>query len=289
MTSSTLPRRAALAGMLSLAATAGANAQSVPLDDPGFTDAITEQFRTALPDEHVVLVAPQRLTIGNAGAVVGLARLWQSCHAKPDRCDAESAAFVAGTTKVFQELNKPPERTQVRLALRSSATAQANIARSRATGLNLQVQPFSDGLVSVVVIDSRNTVRWASSHDLDTLKLDPAALRDLARTNTHAGMQPLMTVATPAPKGKIGVIDSADAYTASRMLFSSDWAPLAKAQDGVLIAAVPRPTTILYVGDDSANSVDALRTLAHQQMGAASDGLSDRLVRWTPDGWKPLP
>jgi len=288
----TLPtpfRRAALVGILSLAAVATAHAQSVPLADPGFTDAITEQLRTALPDEHVVVVAPQRLAIGNTGAVVGLARLWQSCHANPDRCDAESAAFVAGTTKVFLELNKPPERAQVRLALRSAAIARANMETSRATGLNLQVQPFIDGFVSAVVIDSRNSVRWASSHDLDALKIDPAALRELARTNTHAAMQPLMTVAPPAAKGQIGVIDGADTYTASRLLFPSDWAPLAKAQDGVLIVAAPRPTTILYIGDDSSNSVDALRTLAHRQMGAASDGLSEQLLRWTPDGWKTLP
>ena len=288
MTSSTPLRRATFVLTLLLASTA-ANADAVPLGDPGFTDAITEQLRTALPDEHVVVVAPQRLTIGNAGASVSLARLWQSCQATPARCDAESAAFVAGTTKVYLELNQPPEPAQVRLALRSTAAAQANMAHSRATGLNLQMQPFVEGLVSVVVVDARNTVRWASSHDLETLKLDPAGLRDLARNNTHAGMQPLMSVATPAGKGQIGVIDSADEYTSSRMLFPADWAPLAKAQQGVLIVAVPRPNTIVYVGDDAAASVDALRTLARQKLGESRDGLSDRLLRWTPDGWKPLP
>ena len=289
MTSSTPLHRAALAGLLSLAAAAPADAQSVPLDDPGFTDAITEQFRTALPDEHVVVVAPQRLTIGNTGAVVNLARLWQSCHANAAGCDAQATAFVAGTTKAFKEMNKPPERAQVRVALRSAATAQAYVASSRGTGLNLQVQPFMDQLVSVVVIDSPSSMRWASSRDLDALKLDSAALFELARANTHAQMQPLMSVATPATKGKIGVIDSADTYTASRMLFAADWAPLAKAQDGVLIVAVPRPATILYVGDDGPEALGALRALAHQQMATAAEGLSDQLLRWTPEGWKPLP
>ena len=47
-------------------------ADPVPIDDPGFTDAITEQLRTALPDEHVVVVGPQRLTIGNVGFTVNL-------------------------------------------------------------------------------------------------------------------------------------------------------------------------------------------------------------------------
>src|SRR5471032_3009497 len=100
---STPIRRAAFAAFLSLAAAAFDNAQSVPLDDPGFTDTITEQFRTALPDEHVVLVAPQRLTIGNTGASVNLARLWQSCHQEPTRCDAQSAVFVSGMVKSFKE------------------------------------------------------------------------------------------------------------------------------------------------------------------------------------------
>ena len=287
MTSPTSLRRAALLCALVLSQTAFA--QGVPLDDPGFTDAITEQFRTALPDEHIVLVAPQRLTIGNAGASVNLARLWQACHAAPAKCDAESARFVSGMTKSYKEMNRPPERAQVRLAVRSAAAANALLANSRGTGLNLQVQPFIGGLVSVVVIDTPASLRWASSRDLEALKLDSAALRDLAGTNTHTAMQPLIGIAPPASKGKIGELDAADAYTASRLLFPSDWAPLAKAQGGVLIVAAPRPAMLLYVGDDSATAVDALRKLAHERMTGASDGLSDTLLRWTPDGWKPLP
>ena len=285
MATSTPLRHAALAAAFSLASTA--HAQSVPLDDPGFTDAITEQFRSALPDEHVVVVAPQRLAIGNSGAVVNLARLWQACHAAPASCDAQSTAFVAGSTKAWQAMNKPPERAQVRIALRSAATAQAYLAQSRGTGLNLQVQPFADGLVSAVVIDSPAALRWASSHDLEALKLDAAGLLELARANTHAAMQPLVSVAPPAPKGKIGAIDGGDAYTASRLLFPADWAPLAKAQGGVLIVAAPNPTTILYLGDDSADSVAALRTFARER-AQGRDAIGDTLLRWTPEGWKTL-
>jgi len=286
MTSSPLLRRAALAAALSLAA--AAHAQSVPLDDPGFTDAITERFRAALPDEHVVLAGPQRLTIGNTGAAVNMARLWQGCHANPASCDAQSDAFVAGMVKSFKEMNKPPERQQVRLALRSAAAANGLLASSRGTGLNLQVQPFIDGLASVVVIDSPSALRWASSHDLEALQLDAAALRELARNNTHGGMQPLVSVAPPAPKGKIGAIEGGDAYTASRVLFPADWAPLAKAQGGVLIVAVPRSTSILYIGDDGATSVAALRALAREQ-AQGRDAIGDMLLFWTPEGWKTLP
>ena len=289
MTSSTLLRRAALACALLLGTAGSAQAQSVPLQDPGFTDAITEQFRTALPDEHVVLVAPQRLTIGNAGASVSLARLWQYCQQEPAHCDAQAATFVSGMAKSFAEMNKPPAPAQVRLVLRSAAAARQLVGNSRGTGLNLQVQPFVDGVVSVVVIDSPTSLRWANGHDADLLKLDPAALRELARANTHAGMAPLVGIAPPAPKGKIGAINGNDAYAASRLLFPADWAPLAKAQDGVLIVATPRPTMVLYVGDDGPESVAALRTLAHDTAQRFPDAIGDALLRWTPEGWKPLP
>lgn len=283
MTSSTLLRHAALAAAFSLAATA--HAQSVPVDDPGFTDAITEQLRTALPDEHVVVVGPQRLTIGNVGFTVSLARLAQTCHANASKCDEESAHFVAGVTQAFQNMNKPPAPAQVRIAVRSAKMAQAYVASTRTTGLSLQVQPFVDGLVSAVVIDLPASLRWASSKDLDALKLDPAALRELALSNTHAALQPLASVAQPASKGQLGKIDG-DAYTASRLLFPADWALMAKAQGGTLIVAVPLATEILYVGDDGAEALDALRTLARHQMGAAPGGIGDQLLRWTPDGWK---
>jgi hypothetical protein len=269
-----------------LAATA--HAQSVPIDDPGFTDAITEQLRTALPDEHVVVVGPQRLTIGNAGFAVNLARLSQLCRADSAGCDRESARYVAGVTKAFQEMNKPPAPAQVRIAVRSARMAQAYMASTRTTGLSLQVQPFVEGLVSTVVIDSPASLRWASSKDLDALKLDAAALRELARSNTHASLQPLASVAQPAAKGQLGAING-DAYTASRVLFPADWAPMAKAQDGVLIVALPRPSTILYVGDDTPNTLATLRNVAREQAAGAPDGLGDQLLRWTPEGWKTLP
>lgn len=278
-----LLRRASLVGALVLANVA--MAEPVPVDDPGFTDAITELLRTALPDEHVVVVGPQRLTIGNVGFVVSLAPLSRACHADSRRCDDASARFVAGVTKAFQDMNRPPAPAQVRIAVRSARTAQAYLASTRATGLNLQVQPFVDGLVSTVVIDSPSSMRWASSNDLDALKLDAAGLRELARRNTHAALQPLASVAQPAARGKLGAI-SGDAYTASRVLFPADWAPMAKAQDGVLVIALPRPTTILYIGDASPEAIATLRKVAHEQTAGAPDGLGEQLLRWTPEGWK---
>ena len=177
----------------------------------------------------------------------------------------------------------------MRIAVRSTATADAYRANSRTTGLNLQVQPFVDGLVSTVVIDTPNSMRWASSHDLETLKLDPAGLVELARANTHAALQPLASGAQPAPHGKIGAIEDDNAYTASRVLFPSDWAPMAKAQGGVLIVALPSPTTLFYISDDSPATIAALRAFAHERLLQAASPLSDVLLRWSPDGWKRVP
>jgi len=283
----TCAHRVAIAALLCLACTA--HAQQVPLTDPGFTDAITEMLRTALPDEHVVPAGPQRVTVGTTGMAVNMGRLWQACQANAAGCDAESARFVAAVSASFKDLNKPPERAQVRLALRSVQTARAFEARGRGTGMSLQVRPFVQDMVDAVVIDSPRSVRWASNRDADALKTSAAELFDLAGANTHALMQPLMSVAEPAAAGKIGAIDGDDAYTASRLLFPQDWAPLAKAQGGVLVIVAPRPTTLLYVGADDPASIAALREFARERQQRAPDALSTTLLRWTPEGWKPLP
>ena len=132
-------------------------------------------------------------------------------------------------------------------------------------------------------------MRWASSHDLEALKLDAAALRELASANTHAGMQPLMGVAPPASKGKIGAIDTADAYTASRLAVR---VRLGAARQGPGRRADRRGAA---ADDDPVHrrrqpgrgSPRCARSRASG--GRAPDALGDKLLRWTPDGWKPLP
>jgi len=101
-------------------------------------------------------------------------------------------------------------------------------------------------------------------------------------------LPPLPEVARPARPGTIGNV-AGDAYESSRLLLHEDWSPLASAQGGVLLVAVPAKDVVLYVGEDSAAAVDALRTLATQVGKQTPAPLSDFVLRWTRDRWVVVP
>ena len=74
----------------------------------------------------------------------------------------------------------------------------------------------------------------------------------------------------------------------SRLIFIDDWKPLADAQKGKLIVAAPANDTVLYVSDDDASTLDALRAQVRDLMGKTANPLTDVLFRWTPSGWAPM-
>jgi len=89
-------------------------------------------------------------------------------------------------------------------------------------------------------------------------------------------------------RGQIGQL-TGDFYHPSRLVQSESWAPLAKAQGGVLIVAAPATDAVLYIADDSPMGIDALRTLAKSVMDRAPNKLTSLLLRWTPAGWQIVP
>ena len=96
---------------------------------------------------------------------------------------------------------------------------------------------------------------------------------------------PLMGIAKVTEPGQIGHV-SGDAYDSSRLALFESWAPLAKAHGGKLIVAAPATNTVIYVGDDTATGIDALRQLAKNVSSRAPTPLSTELLRWTPQRWE---
>jgi hypothetical protein len=92
-------------------------------------------------------------------------------------------------------------------------------------------------------------------------------------------------VAKVANHGQIGQLVG-DSYQPSRLALFDTWAPLAKAQGGKLIVALPAKDAVFYVGDDTKTAIDALRTLVRNVLSHAPGPLSDILLRWTPTGWE---
>ena len=70
------------------------------------------------------------------------------------------------------------------------------------------------------------------------------------------------------------------------MLLHDDWAPLARAQKGVLVVALPAKNLLLYGADDSPAGLDALRLQARDLARRSPAPLTELLLRWTPEGWQ---
>jgi hypothetical protein len=178
----------------------------------------------------------------------------------------------------------------VRVVLRTSQYVQAvqGSAGGGGTPTQIQPRPFADGLVALPVLDTPRTLRMLGSKDNERMGLSEQQVFDLGLQNLRSTLKPLMDVAKVAGPGQIGQLVG-DTFHPSRLLLHDSWVPLAKAQGGVLIAAIPATDVVLYIGEDTPTAIDALRALANSVQARAPNRLSTSLLRWGDAGWTVLP
>ena len=74
-------------------------------------------------------------------------------------------------------------------------------------------------------------------------------------------------------------------FDVGRVAMHDEWAPLAAAQNGVLLVALPATDTLLYASEATPTAVDALRTFA-KRASTSSGALSGIVLKWTPERWE---
>jgi hypothetical protein len=262
-----------------------AYAQSVPLDEASFTEHAAALLRKEIGEQAVVVKGP--LTLGLGELQANLDRVFSYCKRERGSCEAELDRYVQGAAQVHRDRSAPPQREAVRVVLRSSQYIQSAQASLGGQAAQIQPRPFVDGLVAVPVLDSPRTIRMLASKDNALLGLSEAQVHELGMANLRSTLKPLMEVAKVTAAGQIGQIVG-DPYGPSRLLLHDTWVPLAKAQNGVLIVAIPSTDAIFYIGQDSPGAVDALRVLVKNVLARSPNRLSDVLLKWTENGWIPV-
>lgn len=261
-----------------------AMAQPVPTDDAGFTEYVAALLRKEVSDSAVVVKGP--LTLGLGELQANLDRVFAFCKRERESCEVELDRYVKGAAQVHKDRTAPPQREAVRLVVRTSQYGQA----ARSSGgdkAQLLPRPFVEGLISLPVLDSPRSLRMLGSADSTQLGLSEAETYELGLSNLRATLKPLMEVAKVAGPGQIGQIVG-DNYDPSRLLLHDSWAPLAKAQGGTLIVAIPATDALFYIGEDTPVAIGALRALVRNVLSRAPNRLSDSLLRWTESGWEPV-
>lgn len=273
----------ALAGAaVQLLAAVPAGAQQIPMDETGFTAFVAERMRKEVQNLPVVIKGPLTLSIGPLQA--NLDRVHAFCKANAAGCSGEIGVYIRGTAEAARNKDDLPTRDAIRVVIRTADFMQKASAELGPKAA-VPTKPLVEGLVIVPVLDSPRTVRMLNGENRDKLGLSPAQVFDVGIANLRRAVKPLMEVAKPAAPGRFGSLGG-DFYQTSRLALVDSWAPLAQAQGGVLLVAVPAADALLYSSEDSAAAIDALRTIARNVMSRSPKPLSDAVLRWTPRGWQ---
>lgn len=244
-----------------------------------FTERAAAALRAELGDTPVLIADPLTLKIGELQA--NLDRVYTYCRANAQGCDVELRRYVLSVADVSRNAALPVDRESLRAVVRTTEFADA-AGKSYGQGHRRTV---AEGLVALAFVDSPTSARALAESDGKKLGLSMEQAYELALDNLRRSLKPLADVAKPVLRGDIAALEG-DFYESSRVLLHADWAPLARAQGGVLVVALPTKDGLLYCSDDSPPSLDALRQRVREAMRRSPGPLTDRLLRWTEAGWQ---
>jgi hypothetical protein len=275
-------RSLAIAGVAMLLSVA--RAAEVPHDVAAFTEAVAGELRQQVGEAKVIVIGP--LTLGLGELQLNLDRIFAFCRGNAAGCRAQVDNYVQGAAETYRTVTAAPSKSSVRLVLRTSEYIDSIRSVPKGTKpIAIQPRPFADGLFVLPVLDSPRTVRYLAESDNAKLEMTAEEIYQLGLTNLTQELRPLMEVAKVAKQGQIGEL-TGNVYDPSRLILLDSWAPLAEAQKGVLIVAIPATDAVFYVGEDTSKAIDALRTLAKTVLARAPSKLSGNLYRWRATGWE---
>jgi len=260
-----------------------AAAEDIPKDEAGFTDYVATQLRKEFGDHAVAIKSP--LTIGVGEFQANLDRIYAFCKANASACGVEVDRYVKGAAQVARERNAPPTKEAVRLVIRSVQYVQSAQGSLPPGTSPLQPRPFVEGLVVLPALDSPRAIRMLPEKDNASLGLSSNEVYDLGISNLRKDLKPILEITKAAGNKQIGQLVG-DSFYPSRLVLHDWWKPLAEAQGGTLIVALPATDAVFYIGEDTPMAIDVLRTLVQDLMRRAPNRLSNLLLRWTSTGWE---
>lgn len=254
-------------------------------EQAAFTDRVAALLRARLGHEAVRVAEPLTLKLGDLQA--NLDRVFAFCRGNAQDCEAELGRYVQTVVDLHQREKPPITKGSLRAVVRTAEFVREVIAATSGKSEILQ-RPLTAGLVTLVVVDTQSSASVLNASEAQSLGLTAAQAFEQGLLNLRQTLKPMSQPAQGLRHGGIGTL-AGEYYESSRLLFPEDWAPLAKAQAGVLIVGLPAKDLLLYSADDSPAGLEALRAQVRDVMRRSPGPLSDQLLRWSKTGWQPVP
>lgn len=265
-----------------------------PADAGAFTAHAADLMRRQFPSASVSVAGPLRLSVAAPGKtapnMVYLDRVWAFCERNRPQCAAALQDLVRTMGRsAFEEL-EPASRQNLRAAVRPVGQVEQMRAAYRAAGSG--EQPIAAALTAelwtICYVDSPRTARPLQRADLPKLGITADEALSLAAANTLKHLRPLSAVLKSWKGQSIGFMPG-DYYESSRLLDHRRWERYAKVAQGHLIVAVPANNLVIYGNGADPGTVEAMRRMVREAATTAERPLSLTLLKWTKEGWQPLP
>ena len=262
----------------------------IPLEPDVFTTvmmhALSEQA-----DPSAKLSQPEplliRVEVGGRTLDARLDSLHRNCVSQVGFCRDAVKRYIASWLEFVKGAPEKPNAAQLRVLLRDADyVEQLTTSHSRAGAAAPLAKQYLGELWMVLAI-AGETVNWiASEKTLALLGLDAAAAFEIALKHTRQAIPRLPHVARPL-QGPFSI--SIGEYDSTRMLLHSDWAAVAPAHKGELLASVPATDVIIFGSSATPEDAAQLKDLASRVMRNASSPLSTDVYRWRGNRWELIP
>jgi hypothetical protein len=274
-----------LAGVV-LAVTATQAAIAMNTDDQReFAIRALAQFEQALPAAQFEIVPEDPLQIDVINhpdwdeATLNLHRLYGFCQTiEAEACDAELARLVIALTATPDE----PTQADLRIIVRDAQywAYAASIAEQNG---DLPVhRQIGDDLFAILAIDSPQTIRVATSGDLEAFEIDEDEAWERAAEQTGLVI-PALPLNRDFSDGLIGF--ESDEYTGSMLVFLPQWAQIAE-QAGPDFAVTITSDQLVVAGLlAEGEELDEFRVLVEQDCAAAPRCISPHVYRFREGSW----
>lgn len=263
-------------------------ATPIAQDEGKFTAYVGESLKHKLPDFAIKPIG--KLTLegksanGESTGELSLDRLFAFCDRDKAHCNDAVEYYVESIAETILDRNQSIEKAMVRLVLRPQKYVN-KIKQQMGSGQTaIYDRPFAAGLAIVPIIDFTRATRFVNEKDLAKLGVDESGLFQLGENNLRGTLRPLADVAKVPVANSLGYIRGED-YASSRIIFHSDWAPLAEKLNQQLIVMIPTPDLVLYGDGSTPVGIVALKAFGVESARRSTRPLSTVILRWTKTGW----
>jgi hypothetical protein len=261
-------------------------AGQIPLDEDGFTNAVAERYRRAVPEANVQVAGPLHLKgTGAGGRWDGyLDTVHSICERNPPTCEAAITQHIAALAEHARLQPAGPQRSTLRVTVRPQAYVDG-LARA-GTGEPL-IRRLPGAFWAFTVADLPTTIQTLQTSDIVKLGLTPDAAFNIGRENMRAEMERLLTGLRDDPADAIRIL-SGDPYQSSLFAFPELWAPLARSLGGDLLVSIVATDQIAFT-PDGPGAARALIRSAGAAAQTAQRPFPPNLFRWHDGDWVVVP